>query len=389
MKILILNHNNENYGTYYRCFFLGKNLARKGNDVTMICASGKNFDLSIRKKRIGDNFKIITLPRIKYHKYFTGQLELRLPLLILFALFYPYDVLHAFTVAQPQIGIPAWIAKKIRRKKVIVDWDDLWGGGFGEEHPFPIKQVLHFFETKIPFVADRVTVSSEYLLNRAKEIGLNPGIIHKIPNGTNVNKINPLDKDESRERLKFQKDTNLIVSVGRTYTESLNLLFATFVLVAEKILNTRLVMVGVEDLPESLKKRYRHIMDQVSLTGPRPYEEVPLYMAAADVLVLPMADNNIEKARFPMRFGDYLCSGRPIVSNAVGEVKFYLENYRCGITSDPSDPQELAENILRVLGGNEEIGDEIGRNSRYVAREILNWEKVTEDLNRIYKEVFS
>ena len=55
-KILILNHNNENYGTYFRCFFIGKYLGRLGYKITMLCASGKNFDLSLRRKKIEANF---------------------------------------------------------------------------------------------------------------------------------------------------------------------------------------------------------------------------------------------------------------------------------------------------------------------------------------------
>jgi len=387
MRILILNHNNENYGTYFRCFFLGKYLAMRGHTVTMLCASGRNFDFLIRSKKINSNFKIITLPRVRYHKYFTGQLELRLPVLLVFVLFYRYDILHAFTVAQPQIGIPAWIAKKIRGKKLVIDWDDLWGGGFSEEHPFPIKQVLCFFETKIPFIADRVTVASEYLLNRAQEIGLDPKIIYKIPNGANIGEIQPLDKDKSRELCNLPKNENLIVAVGNTYTKSLNLLFDAFGKVLQKMPNTRLVMVGLVDIPDDLRKKYSEVLDKTILTGSKPFREVPAYMASADVLVLPMADNNIEKARFPMRFGDYLCSGRPIVSNAVGEVKYYLENYNCGLTSPPWDASRMAENMIKVLKGNSSNNNDLGINARKLAHDVLSWDKVVENLDKIYREM--
>jgi len=384
MRLLILNHNNENYGTYYRCFFLGKYLSQLGHDVTMICASGKNFDLLVRTKRISSNFKVVTLPRIKYHKYFTGQLELRFPLSLLFILFYRYDVLHAFTVAQPQIGIPAWVAKKIRGKKVIVDWDDLWGGGFGDEHPFPIKQVLSFFERKIPLVADRITVASEFLFSRTVDLGIDPKIITKIPNGANIEEISPLDRAESRKALNLQNERNLVVSVGRTYTASLHLLLAAHEEVLKEAPDTKLVMVGVDDLPDQLKKKYEHIMNHILCAGPRPFDEVPVYMASADVLVLPMADNPIEKARFPMRFGDYLCSGRPIVSNAVGEVKSYLEDYNCGLTSSPADASQLANNILRVLKDGDDSKSEMGMRARRVALEVLSWEEIVDNVDKIY-----
>jgi hypothetical protein len=139
-RIVFLNHNQEQFGTYYRCFFLAKGLSEKGYKVTMLCASGKDFDLRVRKKRINDRFQIITLPRVKYHTFFTGQIELRLPITLLYILFARYDMCHAFTVAQPQIGIPAWVAKKIRKKKLIVDWDDAWGDGFALHHPAMVRR---------------------------------------------------------------------------------------------------------------------------------------------------------------------------------------------------------------------------------------------------------
>ncbi len=103
----------ENYGGDYRCFNLGKHLSQKGFRVTMICANGRNFDLCIRKRKIAKNFTLVTLPRIKYHKYFTGQL-LRMLISCIQVLFCQYDIMYAFTVAQPQVGISVWIAKKIR-----------------------------------------------------------------------------------------------------------------------------------------------------------------------------------------------------------------------------------------------------------------------------------
>ena len=112
LHILFLTSIYENYGGYYRCFNLGKHLTHIGFRVTLICASGKNFDICIRRRKLSDNFTLITLPRIKYHKYFTGQI-LRMFISCLQVLFYQYDIMHAFTVAQPQVGIPAWIARTV------------------------------------------------------------------------------------------------------------------------------------------------------------------------------------------------------------------------------------------------------------------------------------
>lgn len=53
MRILILNHNYEKFGTWFRCIRYAKSLSNE-HDVTMICASGKKIDLKIRKKKLDD-----------------------------------------------------------------------------------------------------------------------------------------------------------------------------------------------------------------------------------------------------------------------------------------------------------------------------------------------
>jgi len=55
-----------------------------------------------------------------------------------------YDLLYAFTVAQPQIALPAILAKVLRKKKLIIDWDDIWGKGLGLSHGQLINSVFYF-----------------------------------------------------------------------------------------------------------------------------------------------------------------------------------------------------------------------------------------------------
>ena len=382
-KILFLNHNQENFGTYYRCLFLAKGLSENGYKIKMLCASGKNFDLFIRKKKINENFTIITLPRIKYHQYFTGQIGLRLPLTILYVLFDNYDICHAFTVAQPQIGIPAWMAKVIKRKKLIVDWDDLWGKGFAEEHSSFISKVLSWSERYFIKFADRITYVSEFIGEQIDKLNLGIKKI-KIPNGANTKQIKVLDKIESRKKLNLDIDKKYLISVANTYTDSLGIMLNAFRKVIEVNNSVLLIMVGEAEITGKFKKLFNKLKHRIIITGKKPFSEIPLYLASADCLILPMDDNNIERARFPMRFGDYLCAGRPIISNAVGEVKYYLEKFKAGLISEPLDYNKMSENILKVLK-DQKPADKISFNSRKLAEEVFSWDKIIKKLiSKIY-----
>jgi glycosyltransferase involved in cell wall biosynthesis len=376
MKILFLNHNQEGLGTYWRCLFFGKHLSKRGHQIKMICASGKRFDLLIRKKKINKNFILITLPRICYHTYFTGQVIFRLPLTCFLVLVLDYDLLYAFTVAQVQIALPALLGKFLRRKRLIIDWDDLWGGGFAKVHGGLVELVLTFFERKTLRFADKITYVSELIGGEIKKLGL-LNRAEKFPNGANIDQIKPVEKNKAKEKLSLKKGEKYIISVGNTYTESLGLFIRAFNLACQKVKNLTLLLVGSAQVPKNLlpllKKRG-------VITGPKPYSEIPYWLGAADVLALPMEDNPIERARFPIRLGDYLCAQRPIVSNAVGEVKSYLEKHNCGLVSK-SNEKDLASAIIKLYD-NPSLGEELAKRARGLAEGELSWQKIVQDLEK-------
>ena len=387
MKILILNHNYERFGTYWRCYFLGKNLAKNGHKVTMLCASGKNIDLLVRRIKESDNFTIYTLPRVRYHTYMSGQLILRLPFYLFFTIFTKYDLLYAFTVAQPQIGIPAMIAKVfLRKKRVFVDWDDLWGGGFANSHMSIINKGLTWSEAYFPKFADAVTHVSQKIHDRAIQVGIPESKLRYLPNGANHREIKVYDKISSRLKVGLNINENIILSMGNTYTYSLDILLKTFMGVLKRLPDSRLVFIGNTKIPKDKEPFYRNIINNITFAGYVKQPELSYYLASADVLALPMDNDPIEQARFPIRLGDYLSAGRPIVSNAVGEVKHYLEKYNAGLTSKPRDVKGYSDNIIRVLK-DDKLAKRISKNARNLAEGELDWQRISQKLLHVYKSV--
>ena len=55
-------------------------------------------------------------------------------------------------------------------------------------------------------------------------------------------------------------------------------------------------------------------LPNLHLLGPRPYAELPAYLKAFDVALLPNTRNDYTDSMFPMKFFEYLAAGRPVVS---------------------------------------------------------------------------
>lgn len=95
----------------------------------------------------------------------------------------------------------------------------------------------------------------------------------------------------------------------------------------------------------------------------RPVQEVPVWLAAADVLLMPHPRNAFyERDVSPLKLFEYMSARRPIVASNLPSVAEILVNGRNGLLGEPGDASALADNILRVLA-NPDLADELGRNA--------------------------
>ncbi len=87
----------------------------------------------------------------------------------------------------------------------------------------------------------------------------------------------------------------------------------------------------------------------------------------ARVLLAPLRDDDRSRARFPSKVADYLLSGRPVVSNTVGEVATYLQDGWSAFLAPPGDERAFADAVKRALDHPDR--EEIAERGKQVALE--------------------
>jgi len=384
LDILFLNHNIEKYGTYFRCVNLAKTLASRGHRITLICSSREDFILRI-EKRVQGNLTTILLPRIKLAQYHTGH-TLRALLNSFYVLKGHFDILHSFVFPVHPISIPTIVARTFKRRAtILLDGDDLWKGGWANYYGQPFRYLLEKTEDILPKMCSGITVVSELMRERFKRAGIPEDKIYYVPNCPTFER-EVIGRDEARGRIGLDIHDKVLISMGHTYTECLFILLDAFAAALQKVPNLKLIFLGKMALSDEFQKRMdvyiARYPDNIILAGEKDIPEVKQYIAASDALLLPMDNNPIEEARFPIRLGDYLTSGRPIISNAVGEVKRILKTYRCGYLAGPTDVNGFSERIIEALS--DKAADEVGKRAMKIVDEFLNWGKAAEDLEAIY-----
>src|SRR5436190_13827152 len=107
----------------------------------------------------------------------------------------------------------------------------------------------------------------------------------------------------------------------------------------------RLVVVGAR--ADSASARRWAGREHVRVVGEIPFDDVPRFLVAADVVAVPQRATTDTVGQVPAKLFDAMALGRPIVSTAVSMIPEVLDG--CGLVVTPGDPRGLATAIRRLL----------------------------------------
>jgi len=168
-----------------------------------------------------------------------------------------------------------------------------------------------------------------------------------LPNGFKNSLYHAMDKKVCREKLGLSNNkkgifniSNLIESKGHNYLISamrdvVSISNNCVCYIAGKGYFRR----SLEDLVNELQ-----LQEHVKFLGWIPDEQIPIWMNACDIFVLPsLAEGN------PTVMFEALGCGKPFVGTRVGGVPEVIASDDYGLLVEPADPEDLAEKILVAL----------------------------------------
>jgi len=405
LRILLMSTSAQYVGTWWRCLHIGRSLANMGHEVLLV-AMNREHEPHIVKKRV-ERLNILLLPYVvSYSNLFTGSLsgafsvfEQSLLNCVIQNVFSP-NVFHSFSVMFPQNALPTVVARfarmlRIRDVGIFVDWDDLWGRGgmlskFDTDTrallgaPRLITPMIQFLEEKIPKYADAVTVTNETIKRHAQKVGLKPKDLFVIPNGADVASFPPMDIFDARASVNLPRDRFIYTHASSsTYgLEVFQLLLKAHARVIKSHPDCVLLLMGTLR-PDEVKFLEDANAKNVLCVGQQPYDNYRLYLAASDVLLLPTGHSAYDAARSPLRLGDYLATGRPVIATALPEIARVIND--CGFSVKSGDPNSFATKIIE-LKNDPALRDTFGKMARRKAETELSWNAIAGQLEKIYRE---
>ncbi len=157
------------------------------------------------------------------------------------------------------------------------------------------------------------------------------------------------DKMELRKKTGLPKDKNIVLYAGHLYSWKGADVLAQAAASLDK--NTLVVFVGGNG-PDLAAFKLRFGSDShIFMAGWQPYQKLPYYFKAADVLVLPnSAKDDISRLyTSPIKLFQYMASGVPIVASDLPSIREILDESNA-IFARPDDPSDLAQKISMLVG---------------------------------------
>ena len=115
-------------------------------------------------------------------------------------------------------------------------------------------------------------------------------------------------------------------------------------------------------------------LENVLLAGFVPPADVPMYQAAADVLVLPpTADHDISPYTSPLKLFEYMAARRPIVASALPVLEEILQHDYNALLFQERDAADLAAKVKKLLH-DAELAESLARTAWKQVQDFT-WEK--------------
>lgn len=131
----------------------------------------------------------------------------------------------------------------------------------------------------------------------------------------------PVSQQDAREKLSLPKDKKIVVYTGHLYDwKGADMLIELAKLLSK---DTALVIVGGVQQDIDRYKKIAQGISTIVFVGKKPHAEIPLYLHAADVVILPNSGKfEISKLHTsPMKLFEYMVAQRPIVSSDLPSIR--------------------------------------------------------------------
>jgi glycosyltransferase involved in cell wall biosynthesis len=390
MKILVVQESDWFDRGPLQSHHLMERLSKRGHEIIVI-------DTDIRTK---DNIKDLVSKRVVYnrvHKVIdSGDVTvirpsiIKIPVLNYVSLIFSHrseiqkqidefnpDVIIGFGILNANIAIN--LAKKRGIPFIYYIIDELH-----RLVPQKLFQIpARIIESKNMKNANKIIAINESLRDYTIQMGAKKEKTEVIRGGVELDFFNKIDSKIIRAEYGIKDDDIILFFMGLLYR------FSGLIEVAKDLekMNDdkiKLLILGKGDLWDDLQdiRRKSGMERRIIMAGWKPYDEIPEYLAASDICLLPAHKNDIMMNIVPIKMYEYMAMGKPVIATELpGLIKEFGEDNGVLFVNQAHDV--IAK--VKEMHSHNLISSEGIKARRFV--EPLGWESITTDFERLITEV--
>jgi glycosyltransferase involved in cell wall biosynthesis len=193
----------------------------------------------------------------------------------------------------------------------------------------------------------RVFVMSDEMRTRVLSWGLDPQRVDVVSNGVDATRFRILDRLQARTELGIDQNARVIVCVSRLSREKgIDVLVDAMAKLNDGAARLYVIGDGAERAALAARIKSAGLDGRAVLMLTRPHDEIPRWLAAADVAALPSRAEGMPNAVL-----EALACGRPVVATAIGGTRELVNSSTLGILVPPDHAEALAVALRAALGG--------------------------------------
>ncbi len=345
-----------------------KSLANAGYKVVLIAPHDK--------KELMGNIEIIPIPKARNRLERMAMSTIRV---LYLALKQKADVYHFH---DPELIFAGFIIKLFTGKKVVYDVHEdykqkiLSSEWINEKYTTLISNISDLLEKTFSLFFDYIITADSYIKSRfwRKKVEI-------IANYPPLNFSSGLTSSKNNSIFKLiyvggiSEDRGIVKIIeSLKYLKNENVEFEVF---------------GKTDNPILLN--LLNNTAKVKYFGFVPWQEVSKYLINANVgfvLLQPVPAFLYCPGENIVKLFEYMSARLPVIISNFPKLKKLILNIGCGITVDPTNPEEIAKAIEYLIEHPDEA-KQMGENGRKAVLEKYNWENEEKKLLRIYEELLN
>jgi len=326
--------------------------------------------------------KLLNVPKIGYF-FRLGWLALFSLIAIvkgtLIAMSEKPDVFYGY---ETQGVLPAWVLSRLFHRPLVSRYQGTqWYPNFRNRKFRRIRAFADILACKIP--ADLIIMTNDGTQgDRAlQELGVDMGRVKFWVNGVDKETFNKISKQEARKDLKIDASYVLLAVSRLVKWKHVDRGIRALADVIKELSDVELIIVGDGPERRSLQCLAEElgIAEHVRFEGAVAHEQIPKYLAAADIFLSFYDWSNVGNPLL-----EALAAGKCIVTLDVGDTNKFIINGKNGVLIEPSNLHEIPYVIIRLLK-DDTLRLQLAQNAReFATQNLWTWdERISVELAEV------